>query len=120
MSPEHTIELNKSINLIRHPPVLNYDNELKPMNKIPMSNLSWGKWIGFVVGSSELLPVKQQDFCEAKLFQEYSFVTEDGGELPIYHPPSHGFRCKEVSPDTPLPYFQLLILMKHQCVAVHH
>ena len=42
ISPEHTIELNKSINLIWFPSVLTDDNELNPMNKMPMSNLSWG------------------------------------------------------------------------------
>ena len=102
VSPGYTIELNKLINSIRCPPDLTDGNELKPMKKMPMSNLSRGKEIGFIVDTNELLPVKQQDFYVAKLFQDYSFATEGRGEFPYYHPPLHGSRHKDMNLDTPL------------------
>ena len=54
-----------------------------------MSNLSWDKNIVFVVDPRKLLPMKQQDFHEAKLLQDYSFRREDGSELPIFHRSSY-------------------------------
>ena len=83
-----------------------------------MSNLSWDKNIVFVVDPRKLLPMKQQDFHEAKLFQDYSFKTEDGCEFPSYHTPLCGSICKAVSTHTLLSDFQLLILMRCQCVVV--
>ena len=70
------------MNLIRHPPVSIDGNELNPIRKCKWATYHGEKETGLIVDPRELFPVKQQYFHKAKLFQDWCFVTVDGGELP--------------------------------------
>ena len=43
-----------------------------------MDRASQGVEIGFKVDSNKLLPVKENEYIKAKLFDSYSFATEKG------------------------------------------
>ena len=79
------------------------------MNKMPTKNLAWGKEIVFIVDPKDLLPIENKEFHKVKLFEDCSFATEDGCELPSHNPPTHASpRYKYVNPDTLLPGISLI------------
>ena len=102
------IELHKLVNLLWYAPILCEENALKPLNAITMDGASWGVEIGFKVDSNKLLLVKENEYNKAKLFDGYSFITENGCELPSYKPLTYGHRYKDMHPDTPLPNFSVI------------
>ena len=68
MTPQHIMQLEKSINLFKYCPVLNYDNELIPLWDNAIVHYEWGDAIGFNMHPKELLPVPNESYGKAKAF----------------------------------------------------
>lgn len=64
--------------------------------------------IGFKVDPNGLLSAKENECDKAKLFDGYSFATENGCELPSCQSLICGYRYKDVHPDTLIPDFSVI------------
>ena len=102
------IELHKSVNLLHHALTLCEENDLKPLNATTMDRTFWGVEIGFKLNPNKLLPVKENEYNKAKLFDGCSFTTKNGYELPSYKPLTYGHHYKDLYPNTLLSDFSVI------------
>ena len=83
MTEQHKNELNESIHLHRLLPVLNKNNEVRPLNDATLiDDAQCGVLICFDMDPNNILPVEKYNHVKAKHFDEYSFTTKNGNSLP--------------------------------------
>ena len=104
MTDEHAKRLEQTTHLFLRAPILNMQNDLAPMNDV-MNDDTWGESIGFGLSPECILPMPKKKHCDAKLFQNYSFTTSDGKELPLFPVLTYDDRHKDAPSETPLPFF---------------
>jgi len=101
MSDDYKIHINKTVNLLRYAPVLDTNNKLISINKLE-NNIDWGKLIEFNVHLREILPLGEDKYGAAKLFLGYSFVTNNGNQLPKFPMLTYGNMYEDILSNTPL------------------
>ena len=108
MTKEHKHQLQKSIYLYEHAPILSENNALRPLCDATFNDIEWGMLIGFELDPNSSLPVEKNHFILAKKFIKHSFATLDGNELPKCKVLTRGNVHKNISSDTPLPIFSVI------------
>ena len=79
-------QFQKTINLLKHNPVLNENSNLVPSNNLPADGSfgPWGEGIGFGVSHpSKLLPVGPEQYGAASRFDGVSFMKQNGAGIRV-------------------------------------
>lgn len=110
--------LARSIALFKHPPVLDLEGNVIPLNPVPES-VSWGEYVGLgIISPAELLPSSVEDYNLARRFEGPTFVS--GNELAPFPVPCYTSTDNpDVPPNTPLSCYARLDFEKVPVSCLH-